>query len=411
MRIAVISLWFAERSTYVESSLPRALARLGHEVHLITSALQPNYDSPNYERDYAPALGAGVQPLGVRTVDGVVVHRLPHTIIAGSVSLSGLSRVLRELRPDIVQTAMIVSWPTFVCAAYRLPLGYKLFVGAHQAEELAFNRRGPAKKSIVMRATARLSRWIPGRMVSGQSAKCYAVTDDAAEVAIELYGYQPAKLTLLPLGFDEAWFHAPVNQKDTKVRQEERLRMGIRDEEIVCIYTGRLTAFKNPLLLASAVERLNAEGLNYRALFVGGGEEEQRLRARSGTIVESFVAPSDLARYYWASDIAVWPRSYSASQVEAVACGLPLIMSDASRKAELHDVSIRYKEDDLDSLTEILRGLGSRDRREALGRAGAELVRAKLSWSVIAAKRAQDYRAAIGLKHSDAATAVPSDAT
>jgi glycosyltransferase involved in cell wall biosynthesis len=128
-------------------------------------------------------------------------------------------------------------------------------------------------------------------------------------------------------------------------------------------------------------------------------------------IVEPFVAASDLARYYWASDIAVWPRSYSASQVEAVACGLPLIMSDASRKAELYDVSIRYKEDDLDSLTEVLRVLGSRERREALGKAGAEQVRAQLSWSVIAAKRAHDYRAAIGLQHVDVPSAVRSDAT
>lgn len=394
MIIAVISPWFAEQSTYVETSLPRALARLGHDVHLITSGLQPNHESPVYDLVYAPAFGPRMRELGVQTIHGVTVHRLPHRMVAGYVSLVGLVSVLAELKPDVVQTATVISWMTFVCAALRIPLGFRLFTGAHQAAELAFTTRGLSKQSAAVRSVTTLARWLPGRMVSLVADECYAVTADAAEVAIELYGYQSRKVVILPLGVDDGWFHVPNQQTYDDERRSYRSRLGIADHEVVCIYTGRFAAFKNPVLLAQAVAHLRAEGLPFRSLFVGGGDLDEQIRSCDGAIVQPFVGAQDLARFYWASDIAVWPRSYSASQVEAVACGLPLVMSDVSQKEELHDVSVKYREDDLDSLLHVLRGLLSQSHRRALGLRGAAIVKDTLSWDVIARRRVQDYSAA-----------------
>jgi hypothetical protein len=52
MRIAIISDWFSEKMGYAENCLPKALASLGHEVHLITSNVQPYFNSPNYRETY-----------------------------------------------------------------------------------------------------------------------------------------------------------------------------------------------------------------------------------------------------------------------------------------------------------------------------------------------------------------------
>jgi Glycosyltransferase len=395
LRIAIVSPWFAEKSTYIESSLPRALARLGHEVHLITTGLQPNYDAPDYDRDYAPAFGAAIQPLCVETIDGVIVHRLPHRMIAGYVAINGLGRALGRLRPDVVQTFSIASWITFACALYQRTTRYRLFTGCHQAAELAFTRRAPSNRSVFLRAMNLFARRAPGSLVSLVSEKCYAVTEDAADVAIGLYGYQPSKVIVEPLGFHDSVFHLPAGNNELSVRASIRARLGITAEEIVCIYTGRFSKFKNPALLAAAVERLRRAGLNYRCLFVGGGDEGDELRRIEGSIVEPFVAPRDLAHFYWASDIAIWPKSYSASQLEAVACGIPIIMSDASQKAELHDISVSYREGDLESLTDVLRGLQSRELRATIGRSAAVHVKERLSWSVIAERRARDYASAV----------------
>jgi hypothetical protein len=37
MKIAVVSIFYSEGMGYSENCLPRALAALGHEVHLITT--------------------------------------------------------------------------------------------------------------------------------------------------------------------------------------------------------------------------------------------------------------------------------------------------------------------------------------------------------------------------------------
>ncbi|HEY8870344.1 MAG TPA: hypothetical protein VIM30_13275 [Candidatus Limnocylindrales bacterium] len=48
MRIAVIADWFAEKMDYSENCLPKALASLGPEAHLVSSDGQPYFDSPGY---------------------------------------------------------------------------------------------------------------------------------------------------------------------------------------------------------------------------------------------------------------------------------------------------------------------------------------------------------------------------
>ena len=78
MRIAIISDWFSEKMGYSENCLPKALAALGHEVHLVTSDAQVYFDSPFYAETYEPFIGPPVVPTGVRDHDGYVLHRLPH---------------------------------------------------------------------------------------------------------------------------------------------------------------------------------------------------------------------------------------------------------------------------------------------------------------------------------------------
>jgi glycosyltransferase involved in cell wall biosynthesis len=111
-----------------------------------------------------------------------------------------------------------------------------------------------------------------------------------------------------------------------------RAALGLDDHDVVCVYTGRFNAHKNPRLLADAVTSLRRDGLPFRGLFIGGGEQADYLSTSEGSIVHGYVAADQLADLYVASDVAVWPRSYSASQVEAAACGLPVVITDTSQK-------------------------------------------------------------------------------
>jgi glycosyltransferase involved in cell wall biosynthesis len=239
-----------------------------------------------------------------------------------------------------------------------------------------------------------LARFAPGRLISLVTEKCYAVTADAAEVARDFYGVQAHKIEVAPLGFDGNWFHLPDETGAAK-RVETRASLGFDEGDVVCIYTGRLNEFKNPLLLARAIAKLRDEGLPFRGLYVGGGEQAEEIERCNGSVVHSFVPADDLARLYWASDVAVWPRSYSASQVEALACGLPVVMTDESQKKELDEFVIKYRQLDLDSMVATLRTLASEEARKRLSVPTAMRVRETLSWDVIARKRSADYLAAV----------------
>jgi hypothetical protein len=136
----------------------------------------------------------------------VTIHRLPHVLFARQPALLGLGRRLRSIRPDVVQTGTVGSLIALACAFHKPFLAYELFTGAHQAAEIAFTTRPFARRSSFTRAVAIALRWVPGRLVSLVSAKCYAVTGDAASVAVDLYGVQRAKVELCPLCFDDSWF-------------------------------------------------------------------------------------------------------------------------------------------------------------------------------------------------------------
>jgi glycosyltransferase involved in cell wall biosynthesis len=351
----------------------------------------PNFESPTYDRDYAPAFGPRVRPLGAYRHDGLTVHRLPHRMIAGYPALLGLRALVADFQPDIVQTDFAVCWQSMRLAAYRSFLDFRLFTAAHQAAELAYDTRGRAARYGIALELKRLTRFIPGRLISYATEKCYAVTADAARTADRLYGVEREKIVTSPLGYEARWFHLPDTASEADVRIKVRQKLCFADEEIVCVYTGRFNEFKNPVLLAQAVGRLRSEGLPFRGLFVGGGDQADELAASEGCVVEGFVPADTLARFYWAADIAVWPRSYSASQVEAAACGLPVVMTDKSEKLELRDVVVPYSELDLESLVEVLRALSARSAREAKGLAGARMVAASLSWDAVASSRAEDY--------------------
>ena len=57
MRIVVITDWYSEKMGYIENCLPKTLAELGHNVHVVSSTAQVYYNDPFYEKTYAHYLG------------------------------------------------------------------------------------------------------------------------------------------------------------------------------------------------------------------------------------------------------------------------------------------------------------------------------------------------------------------
>lgn len=397
MRIAIISDWFAEAMGYAENCLPKALASLGHEVHLITTDAQVYFDSPDYAATYEPFIGPPLVPTGVKALDGYTLHRLPHGRWRGKLRISGLYGQLKAIRPDVVQTFEVGNMSTLEAALAQPRLRYKLFLESHvHASVFGADWRAAPRKRRLRRAACRHSS---GAFISGRAEKCYPISEDAAEIAVGLYGIAQSKIEVCSLGVDTELFRPPESPQETSSRRELRARLGYDDDDIVCIYTGRFSPSKGPQVLADAIARLADAGERFRGLFVGGGTEPEvaTLRNSAGCEVVPFVPTRDLPPYYWAADIGVWPRQESTSQLDAAATGLPIILSD--RISVLERVTgngLTYREGDPADLAERIQSLGQASARLLLGTAGSLKMKAQFSWLQIAEKRAADYARSLG---------------
>lgn len=385
MRIVFISDWLAELMGYAENTLPKAVASLGHEVHVVAANVQPYYDSPAYAATYERFLGKPVVPVGVKELDGVTIHRLPHGRVAGRLRIRGLVPTLRRLAPTIVQTFEVAAVSTYEATAVRPLLGFRLFVESH-VHASVFNAEQPAWQLTAARAL--------GMLVGASCEKCYAISTDVAEIAATRLGIPRRKIEVCSLGVDTQLFRPPTADE----RAQARGSLGYRDGEVVCVYSGRFARDKGPQLLAQAIDSLARAGLPYRGLFIGSGtkEEVDEIARCLGCDVRDFVPARLLPLFYWAADIGVWPRQESTSQLDAAAAGLPIVVSDAVHVRErVEGNGLFYRDGDVADLAGQLRRLSAPAFRQELAEVGQRKMSERFSWTSIARARVRDYDMAL----------------
>ncbi len=403
MKIVFISNWYSENMGYIENCLPKSLAQLGHEVHIITSTGQVYFNQPHYEVSLGRFLGTSLQPEGVKQIEGVKVHRLPHYSIKKQIILRGLARKIKEIKPDVVHSFSHADINTLHLVFIKFFMSFKLFTANHTSF-LAFEVSKKENKQTGWhhRPLRFLVFTLPGMFISLFIKKCFCVTTDAADVAVSVYGVQKHKTKVTTLGIDIDLF-----KPDAEVRKKNRDILGFKDEDIVCIYTGKFSNLKNPLLLAQAIEQLNHKSLPFKGLFIGDGEEKEDIMAVEACTVLPFQQHKDLAQFYQASDIAVWPFGESSSQLDVVAAGLSLVLSDSVQTYDRVDSVTVFAENgayrpkivgrffhshDLDYLIHALESLQDEQIRAEIQVQGMTEVVKYFSWNAIAQRRLTDYK-------------------
>jgi len=391
MKIVMLTDWFAEGMGYSENLFPKALAKLGADVHVVTSDLQPDF--PNYKETYEPFLGPRQQPTGSRRLDGFTLHRLPHGSQWHGIYIRGLHRTLSRLRPHVVQCFTMASVTTFQAVLSELALRFKLFLEEH-IHWSVFEQPTTWKRKAFFAAY----RAIVGNLLSLRSERCYPIAPDVERIAVEYLGYTPSKVRICSLGVDTDLFSPATSESSRSARSALRRSLGFAETDIVSIYTGRFTEGKNPLCLAKAVDELHREDPRFKALFVGSGPADylKAIQGCAGSILHPFVEASRLPDLYRAADVGVWPKQESTSQLDAAACGLPLIIGSAVEvKERIEGNGFLYEQDDPRDLARQLRKLADPDLRRRFGEAGAIKVREKYSWDRIAKDRMNDYDTAL----------------
>lgn len=399
MRVVLLTEVFARNMGYMENLLPKYLGRLGVDAHVVAMDVPPNHQMNTKEakETYVGFVDrTDLVPGSIETMQGFMLHVLHHKKRFGYLKMVGLRTKLASTRPDIVQATHVIGWTPLQAAFGKPFFGYKLFTAAHYHASvfpLAHKKLSPWSRE---RLHCAITRTVPGWLVSQATEKCYAITSDCADVAARFFGVSKAKIEICPLGVDTELFHAISNEAEGRERVQLRQRQGFSESEIVCIYTGRFSEEKNPLLLAKAVAELVRLGKPFRGLFVGNGAQAQDIQFCLGCATHPFVPVHELGKFYRASNIGVWPTQESLSMLDASACGLPIVANQSMAAPErLQGSGLTYRLNDLGDLVRVLLDLSDQQTRERLGSAGAQKMARDFSWESIARRRVRDYENAL----------------
>jgi glycosyltransferase involved in cell wall biosynthesis len=397
MKIVFVTAWYSEGMGYIENCLPRAMAKLGHDVHIITSTAQVYYNHEFYEKAYQKYLGDPIQPVGSFEVDNVHVHRLPFFNIKSKIILKGLILKVNSINPDVVTTFEHVSIDTLKLSFLKIFKKYKLFTSNHAVLSVYPTAKNWSQLSFTKKAVWFFTEWIPGRFTNLFIEKCFAVTIDAAQIAVEYRGVSKNKVKVTTLGVDTDAFHP--NEID---KLNVRKKWNFADDEIVCIFTGKLIVQKQPVLVAQAIAILAKKGYKIKGFFVAEGPLKDEVLSYDNCQIIDLQPFKELPSFFRMADIAIFAGEESSSQLDAVASGTCLILTDnikayseiealnnTNEKPRI--VSRLFKNGELDDLVFKLESLFDKNYRQKLADAGVKEIQENYSWHKIAMNRIEDY--------------------
>jgi glycosyltransferase involved in cell wall biosynthesis len=181
----------------------------------------------------------------------------------------------------------------------------------------------------------KLERWVRPLTVRGSAGLIVGAATEADRVK-SMYGVGAERMAWIPNPIDtDAWHPAD--------RELARRQLGIPATAGVVAWHGRIAIWKKGLdVLLDAWELLlRRGGDDLRLLLVGSGRNAPELRARiegSGLenviwIDELLTSPAAIRGHLAAADVYAFPsrhEGFPVALVEAIACGLPVVASDAS---------------------------------------------------------------------------------
>ncbi|HVR38247.1 MAG TPA: glycosyltransferase family 4 protein [Thermoanaerobaculia bacterium] len=148
------------------------------------------------------------------------------------------------------------------------------------------------------------------------------------------YGGDPRTFHLLPWAIDNERF-ASASTFAPGEREAMRAKYGLRDDELVIIFSAKLVARKDPMTLLRALAAMRHRD-RAAVVFLGNGELRESLEAFARdhalhVVFAGFINQTDLPKHYAIGDVFVLPSTYEPRGAvinEAMACGLPVIVTD-----------------------------------------------------------------------------------
>jgi UDP-glucose:(heptosyl)LPS alpha-1,3-glucosyltransferase len=213
------------------------------------------------------------------------------------------------------------------------------------------------------------------------------------------YGLDADRITVIPHGVDAEAFRP---RRGEGTGQHVRKDLGLSTSEFVVLFVGGDYRLKGLVPLLKAASRI--PGVRVLAVGLKPDSHLAQLIHHSGLEgrVAFFDKTSEIASVYASADCFVLPTRYdtfSLATLEAMASGLPVIVSRAAGITELltseHDSLLLQQPDDVDAIAKQLLRLVQ--DKELCARLGAEARRTaeRHSWGEVASRTVEIYRQAL----------------
>ena len=289
-------------------------------------------------------------------------------------------RLLRDLKPDLVHAGPIQTCAFIAVLAGARPLltmswGFDLMDDVHKGWMWEFATKYTLKRSTFFTSDAN-------------------VTKDKAVG----YGMNPEKTIVFPWGVDLEHFS----------KKEER-----RENDGFVLFCNRSWETRYGVdVLARAFVKVAQQREDVRLLLLGGGSQGAKLRQifQNGGVDEYVtfggqISQTDLPRWYHMADLYISPSHVDGSSVslmEALACGMPCLVSDIPANKEWvfeNENGWLFRDGDSDHLAEkILSAMNQREKLPGVGAAARKSAEMRADWKKNAAALMEVYRS-LGEKH------------
>ena len=263
-----------------------------------------------------------IEKLGVHVRIGPIRDSIKNPLKFGlsiAVLLNDLCKFIRKLQIHIIQSHLghANQLGTIVGKILKIPA----FPTVHNT--MAFEKRKKGDMGIYLIE-------VVDKIIYRIADKVVAVSDEIKDIIMEKFRIDESKIFVLKNGivFDDKY------RKPVKLKEEFHLK----PDTTILISVGSLTYQKAFDVLIRATANLTKEGYdNILVLIVGEGEERQRLEIlirelKLGRWIKLLGLKNNVIGLLKASNIFVMPSRYeglSIAMIEAMACGLPIIASDA----------------------------------------------------------------------------------
>ena len=317
MKILHIDETFHPAYGYQANPLAKFQQKQGNDVYVATPIKKYLY--PVYKDFGDDGSGLEEQDRQYMESTGVRIIRVPAKgYIMGRLNYGKeIFEVVEQVKPDVLFVHCVETL-TAMRFLWKRP-HYPMMFDSHMLSMASHNRLAKAYEFVYRNVFSRIIKYNHYYVIRTQD-------DDYVNTHLGI----PEELTpFISFGTDTILF-SPSDEVRRKFREEN----GIAQDEFVVVYTGKLIENKGGKLLAETFR--NRFSMPVTLLCVGKplndeyGKEVQKIFDESENRIIMFPTQNylNLAQFYQAADLSVFPKQCSMSFYDAQACGLPVLSED-----------------------------------------------------------------------------------